>query len=622
MAATAETIPVETIARFALDNDLTEDEIVKLRSAFAEGFDKYAQYSHKPVSLRDFIERKDMMNAYHPDGRPIVWPLVMDDLEAMNDGTYQEVVLTGGIGVAKTTLALYSIAYQLYLLSCMKSPHERFDLDPASEILIIFQSATATLARIVDYQRFRGMIDNAPYFQNHFPCDKDIKSEMVFPRRIIVRPVSGVATAAIGQNVIGGVIDELNYMVVVEKSAVSTDKGIYDQAMENYNSIARRRSSRFKKMGELPGLLCLVSSTRYPGEFTDHKIAEAKAGKPIYVYNKRLWDIRPDKFGEARFHVFIGDASRKPRILGSDEEIDVRDRDLVISIPEDERDAFEKDIINALREVAGVATQARCPFFMNTNLLAAAFGHHRTILNRTSVDFSRTELQYFIKQFVRPYEKRCVHVDLAVTGDSVGIACGFVDKFVRITRGGGVVEILPKIHIDFTLRVTPPPNDEIQFDKVRSLLYLLRKEGLNIQWVSFDSWQSTYLMQLLRQQGFIATMVSCDVDSVPYDFLKGAIYDGRVEAPKDDFCQQELSWLEKDPKTGKIDHPPHGSKDVADAMAGTVYGLTMKRIIWSDHDVQPIQIPQYIQQMVAKRKDTGNVSDSSEYARRGRRGGA
>ena len=134
-------ITVETIARFALDNDLSEEELRGLVSAFSDGFVNYSQYRHKPVGIRDFITRKDMMNAYHEDGSPIIWPLVMDDLVEMNDGTYQEAVLTGGIGVAKTTLALYSTAYQLYLLSCMKNPHEPFDLDPASEILIIFQSS-------------------------------------------------------------------------------------------------------------------------------------------------------------------------------------------------------------------------------------------------------------------------------------------------------------------------------------------------------------------------------------------------------------------------------------------------------------------------------------------------
>jgi len=576
-------ITTETIARFAL-----------------------GRYKHKPFSLRDFIERKDMMNAHHSDGRPIIWPLVMDDLVEMNNGVYQEAVLTGGIGVAKTTLALYSTAYQLYLLSCMKKPHELYDLDPSSEILFIFQSITATLAKMVDYKRFRDMIENAPYFSEHFPCNPEIKSEMQFPNRIVVRPVSGVATAAIGQNVIGGVIDELNYMNVVEKSMQSVDRGTYDQAIEVYNSIARRRESRFQKKGVLPGLLCLVSSTRYPGEFTDDKKAEALINPHIYVYDKRHWDIRPEVYGDARFLVFVGDDSRKPRILDPGEAVDVRDRELVIPVPEEKRIPFEKDIINALREIAGVATLARFPYIMNNEALAAAFGHHRSIMSKTSVDFSREEAVFFANLFQEKHKMRCIHVDLALTGDAVGMSCGYVPRFVRIERGEGIVEIMPEIHIDFTLRITPPPNDEIKFDKIRALIYKLRQYGLNIRWVSFDSYQSRYLMQLLIQQGLICPLVSCDKDSVPYDFLKGAIYDSRIKIPADKFAKTELAMLEKDPKTGKVDHPPHGSKDVADSLAGVVYGLTMKRMIWAEHNISPVQIPQYIRDM-GQRPDTGNT---------------
>ena len=51
--------------------------------------------------------------------------------------------------------------------------------------------------------------------------------------------------------------------------------------------------------GKIPGLLCLVSSRRYPGQFTDVKEAEAKKEidmtdkSTIYVYDKKAWEIKP-----------------------------------------------------------------------------------------------------------------------------------------------------------------------------------------------------------------------------------------------------------------------------------------------------------------------------------------
>ena len=102
--------------------------------------------------------------------------------------------------ITTITLALYTQAYQVYLLSRLKDPHKLFGLDPAHEIVFIFQNIKESLARSVDYDRFRAMCERAPYFKNHFPFDEDFKSEMKFPKRIVVRPVSGEATAAIGQN--------------------------------------------------------------------------------------------------------------------------------------------------------------------------------------------------------------------------------------------------------------------------------------------------------------------------------------------------------------------------------------------------------------------------------------
>ena len=168
------------------------------------------------------------------------------------------------------------MAYQTYVLSRMKDPHTAFDLDPSSEILMVFQSLNKNLAKDVDYSRFRDMIDKAPFFENSFPYDRSRLSEIRFPNNIVVKPVSGQDTGAIGQNVIGGIIDEVNFMLIVEESKLKRDGSVYDQAAENYNSIARRRESRFMDMGVLPGLLCLVSSANYPGGLTDRKRAEAR----------------------------------------------------------------------------------------------------------------------------------------------------------------------------------------------------------------------------------------------------------------------------------------------------------------------------------------------------------
>ena len=91
---------------------------------------------------------------------------------------------------------------------------------------------------------------------------------MVFPNRIVVRPLSGDVNAAIGSNIFGAILDEINFMARVEELKSAVDGGLFDQAQRDVNnSIVRRRKSRFMAAeGRLPGMVCLVSSKRYPGE--------------------------------------------------------------------------------------------------------------------------------------------------------------------------------------------------------------------------------------------------------------------------------------------------------------------------------------------------------------------
>jgi len=554
------------------------------------------RYKEPPVSIETFITSPKYMKA-----AKTIYPVVMEELKEINTGKYVEAIFTGGIGSGKTTAALYTCAYQLYLLSIMENPHKEYGLDPSSEIMFIFQNKNMTLARTVGYARFKRMLENSTYFNTKFRWDKGIESRLVFPNRIEVVPVSGQETATIGQNVMGGMIDELNYMDRVEVSKQVEDGEEFDQAVRLYNSIARRRKTRFAEVGKLPGILCLVSSRRYPGQFTDEKEDErmreiAENGfSTIYLYDHVVWDIKPWAFSEERFNVFIGDKTRQANIVEEKEEVDPADRFLIRSIPVDFRVDFDKDIINALREMAGVSTMATNPFMANTEAVAAAFKpRQQSILSRSVVEFETEALKYYIKRFDRPYELRYVHIDLGLTSDSAGIVCGFVDRFTPIRRGTGIVETLPVINIDFALRVRPPRYGEIHFEKIRTLIYKLSAAGLNIIWVSFDSYQSVDSIQTLNQKGYDSGTLSMDSSTMPYEMMRSAIYDGRVSMSKHVRLNDELLGLERDLKKGKIDHPPRGSKDISDALAGVVFGLSQKTRIWVEHGINPRDIPRSI----------------------------
>jgi len=541
----------------------------------------------RPIpSIREFVESPHYLGA---EGR--LYPEVLEALEAINDGEHVECVLTGGTSTGKTTIAVYSIAYQTWVVGCYEDPHALFGLDPASEIEFVFQSINLKLADEVGYERFRNLVRAAPCFRDYFRPDSKIQSKLKFPRNVVVKPVVGEVTGAMGQNVIGGVVDEMNFMEVVERSA-KTQGERYDQATALYSTIARRREGRFlQRGGMLPGMLCLVSSANYRGAFIDRKVQEARENSRIYVWDKPQWGVtRPtERYSGETFRVFRGDDARRPRILTDDEAVGEGDEVLVLDAPVEHRASFESDLLGALRDVAGVPTDAVHPFIARPDAVAGVFGARPSIFSRESVDFEAEALKLYPGRIEDPDEPRAIHVDLGAVSDSAGVAIGYCPGFARIERGPGEFEVLPRARFDALLEVRVPRGGEIDFERIRSVIYRLADKGVRIGWVTFDSWQSRDSIQQLRRRGFRAGVLSMDrapqgkkpggIDH--WMLARGALYDERVEAPDHEKCRRELLRLELDAVHRKIDHPPGGSSDVAQAFGAVIAKLHRARETWS-----------------------------------------
>ncbi len=552
------------------------------------------RYRERPVDVQTFLFGPIHMRAVDEMGKPVIWPVIAKAVEDICTGKYVECVLTGAIGSGKSTVALYVQAYMVYQLLCQKNPHSVYGLDPSSEIMMIFQSLKKELAVGVDYDRFRAMLTRAPIFADpFFAFDREIKSEMRFPNRIIVKPVAGLESGALGQNIVGGMLEEISSMAVVAKSRRARGKEVYDQAVTLYNSIARRRESRFMDMGEVPGMLCLVGSRMYQDDLLHEKLAEARdRPEKIYVYDKRVWEVKPWSYGTERFKVFVGDDVRKPRLLKEGEVPRPEEDHLVVEVPIELRYGFERDLEGSLRDVAGVSTSSIHPYIMDREKLARAFGRVKSCVNRQDTDFDRMRLKVYPRRWEGTEDlPRFAHLDLSLLHDSAGLAIGHCPGFRRIKRSDMVEEIWPVVQFDLILEIVPPGGGEINFERIRRLLYLLRERGMPIKWITADSYQSSDMLQILAAKGFIVGEESTDKTPAPYGMLKSGIYDGRVLAPEHIKAHKELRQLERGDR-GKIDHPPvGGSKDCADSMACVVFGLSLQTEIWSQFGIELSHVP-------------------------------
>ena len=208
------------------------------------------------------------------------------------------------------------------------------------------------------------------------------------------------------------------------------------------------------------------------------------------------------------------------------------------------------------------------------------------------MDFQTTQLKIYPGRWRGTADfPRWAHLDLSRTRDSSAIAIGHCPGFAEVQRSDCVVERMPIIRFDLLLEVRPPPGGEIRFKKIRRLLYLLREQYMPIKWVTADQYQSFDMLQTLQSKGFIVSEQSVDRTSAPYEVARAALCEGRAIAPFHKKALQEWTRLELDPRTGKADHAPGGSKDLADAMAGVIYGLTMETEVWTQFNIPLREVP-------------------------------
>jgi hypothetical protein len=109
-----------------------------------------------------------------------------------------------------------------------------------------------------------------------------------------------------------------------------------------------------------------------PSDFTERKKTEAHTDKGIFVRDYAAWETRPaSSYMPGRFQVEVGDTTKRSCVLTGD-ETDVN-RESVLEVPMDFKDAFDKDPEGAVRDYGGISTLAVTPSIVRRDLVAAMF---------------------------------------------------------------------------------------------------------------------------------------------------------------------------------------------------------------------------------------------------------
>lgn len=384
----------------------------------------------------------------------------------------------------------------VYEVSCFRNPQKVYGLADGTTIAFVNVSIKLQQAQEVVFHGIKTKLLNSPYFNEKFPYNKNLKTALHFPNNILIQPT----TNPIGYNVFGGVLDEVNFMALVESSKVARG-GKYDQAQSLHDNLIRRMKSRFMRKGKLPGILLSISSSRYPDDFTERMIEQAKTNPRIFVRRYSQWGTKPKSFyiGEY-FKVSLGDGgTHAPKIVENEEELKELEKEgvKIIDVPIEYRKDFEVDIDGAIRDLAGYPTLTIKPFIIQRHKIFDAVERGKELGLEHSFSMVETTLQdggKFIAGKLRKHSYPCFcHIDLGLTGDSAGFCMGHVEGYKTVARrndnGDVFTEVVPNIVIDVMLRVNPPKGGEINLASVRSLVFELRSYGFKIQKVTYDQYQ-------------------------------------------------------------------------------------------------------------------------------------
>lgn len=451
------------------------------------------------------------------------------------DGKYTEGIMLCGIGSGKSLTAEILSAWMIHYLLCLKNPHEHFHLANDKPIVVINMGTTAHQAKNVIFAGIRKLVENSPFFAQHNP--EVLQTEIKFTKKNLAMYCGNSnETMPIGMNVFMGCLDEAAWYLDNDNKCTAEDI---------YNTMKDRIVSRFG----LKGFMFTISAPRYVEDFITRHYEKSKQFDFIYASSYKTWELKDrEKMSPDTFKFKVDET----------EEWEV---------PMDFYGVAQANPEKFLRD-----------FGARPALVLEAFDRDSDIINR-KINKSRTnpidDRGAIINSFTNKTpegmiidrEPRYIHIDLAYKKDACGLAMGKLNGFD--TSNG---DRKPKVWIDLMMQMKPKPDQEIMFEEVRQIIYGLRDRGFNIKKVTYDGFQSVDSIQILKSRGIQAETLSMDRTTEGYDTMKELIHTDRMDYYEFPAFLKEYRTLEM-VKGKKVDHPPGGSKDVADAVAGVCYSI-------------------------------------------------
>lgn len=499
-----------------------------------------------------------------------------------------EYAIEWGKGSGKDFCCQIAFSRVSNILLSLKNPQQYYDLSPHTYIHMLNVAASAPQAHSVFFKPLRLMIVKSPWFADKFEVEEPgpQATEVRFKKQIELISGHSQASTLEGKNLVAGIADEISEFPTEEEVAQSkTGRTPAKTAKAILSMLKTSGATRFPETYRL----AQISFPRFKGDAIESAILKGRADNAAKGEKSRFYVSGPAATWEVNPRYAKFDRIEVP---GATQPIP--------DVPTFIED-YENDPAEARAKYECKPELAEKRFFNNDEAIFAAFNEVRDVPpvgityywgtdeqgdpSEAFSGFKREamvpgwQVKFDFAPDFRPVAGALytIHGDMAISGDRAGVSMAHVRTWDRrdwAIPGGTALEQRPVVKVDFVTafeadaRAVPAPR-EVQIRWYRKLVWELRSRGFYIAGVSFDRFQSADSMQILDSWGIETRQASTDRSTALYDTLRDVMYDSRLEGYYHDLLVGEIQRLSK-LKNGKIDHPPGGSKDLADALAGAV----------------------------------------------------
>jgi len=496
------------------DNSIWLEEI---KSSYTQNSD--SEFCNKVEAAKEWASKSGIdyiVLCRDYDVAELVWDEIVEIEEVGEDEYYGIIVpnyhnyfLQGFINhnSGKDFCSGICIARIMYQLLCKKCPQKEFNQSEDSFIDAINIAVNANQASHVFFQPFRNMINRAKIFRKFGFDDK--LNEIIFPKNL--RAISGHShqEGLEGYTPIIAILDEIAAFPIADDMSGSKILHVRD-ANVIYNAIRASVQSRFPGVGKIVSL----SFPRYKGDFI------------MSLAEKRKDD--PKTFVSAGIPTWIANPTKKR---------------------EDFNDEYSKNPEIARGKYECIPPDSDEPYLRDQYLVKSLF-----LQNQYASGY-----EAFLNITPEPFTKYCMHIDLGLKHDSAGISMAHSVENNEIM-------------VDFAFAVIPSGlSQEVSFSEIRQMIFSLKDRGFSLTLVTLDHFASEDTIQILKQNRIACDTLSVDRNTSVYDTLKELIYTHRIIFRfVEPILLKELLGLRMI-RASKVEHLPGLSKDVSDAVAGSVY---------------------------------------------------